>query len=206
MQIMEQTTPKALQTNRLKSRLVLLVLVLIFSSPIVLSFLWQPTGFVNNGELIEPALVLHNASLSTLEGEAFDTSGFNDKWMLMIADAASCDKACQKKLYHMRQVRVAQGKNMGRVGYAWLLTDDAQDFFEPDAALLEAHSSMLVLQNGVDSVAGFMSQMKLAEEHKNDILLIDPIGHLIMRFSAELDAGKMHKDLKRLLTVSPLGE
>ncbi len=53
-------------------------------------------------------------------------SGFEPlrgKWVLVTFDAAACDAYCEKKLYFMRQVRRAQGKDMDRIERLWVLTD-----------------------------------------------------------------------------------
>ena len=62
---------------------------------------WSPGAPSNYGELLPPAPV---PGLEPLRG----------KWVLVMFDAAACDARCEQKLYFMRQVRRAQGKDMSR--------------------------------------------------------------------------------------------
>ena len=77
----------------------------------------------NYGELIPPR---------PLSGRP--STALRGKWLLIAVDGAACDAWCEKKLYYLRQLRRAQGKDMDRVERLWLLTDDGK----PRAELLPA--------------------------------------------------------------------
>ena len=66
-------------------------------------FGWAPGAAGNYGELIPPRVVA-GPPLPSLRG----------KWVLVTFDSAACDAYCEKKLYYMRQVRRAQGKDQDR--------------------------------------------------------------------------------------------
>ena len=93
----------------------LLWVALVCTAPLVLgtaAYLlgWSPGAPSNYGELIPPKVI---APLSELRG----------KWVLVTFDAAACDAYCERKLYVVRQVRRAQGKDMERIERLWVLTD-----------------------------------------------------------------------------------
>ena len=95
----------------------LLWVALVCTAPLVLGTLayllgWSPGAPSNYGELIPPKAI---APLSELRG----------KWVLVTFDAAACDAYCERKLYIMRQVRRAQGKDMDRIERLWVVTDAA---------------------------------------------------------------------------------
>jgi hypothetical protein len=46
--------------------------------------------------------------------------------VLVTFDTAGCEAYCEQKLYFMRQVRRAQGKDMDRVERLWVLTDSGK--------------------------------------------------------------------------------
>jgi cytochrome oxidase Cu insertion factor (SCO1/SenC/PrrC family) len=136
---------------------------------------WSPGAPSNYGELLDPKPV---SGFEPLRG----------KWVLVTFDAAACDAYCEKKLYFMRQVRRAQGKDMDRVERLWVLTDGAK----PRAELLAAIEGTR------------MQNLKPFDERSADhIYLVDPMGNLMLRFPRDPDPSKMIKDLQRLLKYSP---
>ena len=97
----------------------LLLIGLVCLAPVVLGTAayvlhWTPGGTGNYGELIPPR-PLTGPPLEALRG----------KWVLVSFDEATCDAACERKLYFMRQVRRAQGKDQDRVERLWIQTGGA---------------------------------------------------------------------------------
>jgi hypothetical protein len=162
----------------------LLWVALVCAAPVVLGTLayvlgWSPGAPANYGELIEPRVV---PSLSELRG----------KWVLVTFDAAACDAYCERKLYIMRQVRRAQGKEMERIERLWVVTDTGK----PRAELLAASEGTRISRS---ENFGFPGN---AADH---IYVVDPLGNLMMRFPRDPDPSKVIKDLQRLLKVSRFG-
>lgn len=140
-------------------------------------FGWRPGGAANYGELIAPRPV---SGMEALRG----------KWVLVAFDAAACDAYCERKLYFMRQVRRAQGKEMDRVERLWALTDAGKPRPELVAAIEGTR---------IQGLSAFESS---ATDH---IYLVDPLGNLMMRFPRDPDPSRMIKDLQRLLKYSRTG-
>jgi len=164
-----------------KSKLVLIALVC--AAPLVLGTLayllgWSPGRPGNYGELIPPRVV-PAAPFASLRG----------KWVLVSADAAACDAYCEKKLYFMRQVRRAQGKDMERIERLWLVSGAGA----PRAELLAATEGTRVVA---------LEDPAFSREH---IYLVDPLGNLMLRFPRDPDPSRMIKDLQRLLRYSRIG-
>jgi hypothetical protein len=160
----------------------LLWIALVCAAPLVLgtaAYLlgWSPGAPGNYGELLPPKAV----------------SGFDSvrgKWVLVSFDAAACDPDCEKKLYYMRQVRRAQGKDMDRVERLWVLTDGGK----PRAELLPGIEGTRFASFSADEFPG---------NAKDHIYVVDPFGNLMLRFPRDPDPSKMIKDLQRLLKYSP---
>jgi len=174
-----------------RGRVKLALLALFFIAPFVLAWLaWRyewATGTTSNyGELITPA--------RPLQGEAF--ARLRGKWLLVTFDAAACDRYCERKLYFMRQIRRAQGKNEGRVDRLWLLTDGGAPSAELLAAIEGTHRA---------PAAGLAAQFPAAGALADHIYLVDPLGNLMMRYPREPDPSRMLKDLQRLLRVAGAG-
>jgi hypothetical protein len=160
----------------------------VCAAPFLLGWLayehrWFSGQAGNYGELITPRPV--DGALDALRG----------KWVLVTADPAGCSAACERKLYIVRQVRKAQGKDAERIERMWLVTDGGK----PRAELLAALEGA---QLATPSALLLQALPGAAMEH---IYLVDPLGNLMMRFPAEPDPTKMIKDLQRLLKYSSFG-
>ena len=178
-----------------RGRLKLALLGAFFVLPMAASWMvwWldlAPGTTGNYGTLLLP----RSAALAPLAGLA-PVAALKGKWVLLQFDSGACDAWCERKLYFMRQVRRAQGKEMPRVARLWLLTDGAQ----PRAELLAAIEGTVVAQ--APAGADFPAEKSVTDH----IYLVDPLGNLMMRFPRDADASRMIKDLKRLLKVSGFG-
>src|SRR5690606_16377413 len=84
----------------------------------------KPHGRTNYGDLLDPRPhPMPELTATTLDGKPESLQAYHGKWIMLQADGAACDEACQKKLYYMRQLRLTQGKDMDRIERVWLITD-----------------------------------------------------------------------------------
>jgi hypothetical protein len=159
----------------------LFLVALVCAAPLVLGTLayvlrWSPGAPSNYGELLAPTPV---SCFGALRG----------KWVLVTFDAAACNTYCERKLYLMRQVRRAQGKDMDRVERLWVLTDGGQ----PRPELLP----------GIEGTRfASLPAKQFPGDPPDHIYLVDPLGNLMLRFPRDPDPSKMIKDLQRLLKYS----
>lgn len=163
----------------------ILLIGLVCLAPLILGTLawhyrWGVGSAANYGELLSPR---------PLAAPPFDR--MRGKWLLVSFDASACDAWCEKKLYYLRQLRRAQGKNMDKVERVWLLTDDGK----PRAELLQAYEGTIV--EPADKAAG-----DFPGTPADHVYLVDPQGNLMMRFPRDADPSRMLKDLQRLLKVA----
>jgi hypothetical protein len=121
------------------------------------------------------------------------------KWVLVQFDSGACDAWCERKLYFMRQVRRAQGKEMQRVARLWLLTDAAQ----PAPGLLQAIEGTVVAPRSRLDAA--QSPFPMDGSVIDHIYLVDPLGNLMMVFPRDPDPSRVIKDIQRLLRASSFG-
>ena len=182
---MKKESTEKKRTGRLKLALLGAFFVLPVAASWTLWWLDLAPGTTGNYGTLLPPQPVALAPVAALKG----------KWVLLQFDGGACDPWCERKLYFMRQVRRAQGKEMPRVTRLWLLTDSAQ----PRAELLAAIEGTVVAPApaGVD----FPVDKSLTDH----IYLVDPLGNLMMRFPRDADASRMIKDLKHLLRVSGFG-
>ena len=195
-------SPLPTESNARASRWPLVWVAVISFAPFVLAYvtfyLWAPEGRMNYGELIEPARPLPDAPLTRADGQPFRFSALKGKWVFMVAAAGACDEPCQRALYHMRQVRRAQGKNMDRIERVWLITDDAP----LDPALVGALEGTYLVRAARREV---LRDPALAGDRTAQIYLVDPLGNVMLRFPRNADPSRILRDINRLLKVSRIG-
>ena len=181
-----------------RRRHTLWLIFAVCAAPLVASYtlfyLGGPSGHVNYGELIEPR-PLGDARVTLMDGRALALSELRGEWVLLTVDAALCDKRCEQKLVYMRQVRLAQGRESGRIERMWLVADSAR----PAAPLLAEHAGLIV---GHDTGGGVINALPAQRAAADHIYVIDPLGNLMMRFPADPDPRRMLKDVARLLRHS----
>lgn len=196
---MEQEKPKKSSNSKL------FLVLAVCAAPVVASYLTyyviKPEGRTNYGDLIDPrAHPMPVLGATTLDGKSAELTDYKGKWlMLQIADG-DCNQACRTKLYEMRQLRVAQGKDKDRIERVWLITDQ----ITPDSKLMSEYDGTRLLRVDEKVVKPWLpaEQSAVPSDH---IYLIDPLGNLMMRFPKNGDPNKIKKDISKLLKASRIG-
>lgn len=180
------------------SRVKLLLLFGLFVLPVAASYLayyiWQPSGRKNYGELVRQVEI--NLAGTDLGGRPWAVPRLKGKWVMVYVGSGACAKPCEELLYFMRQTRTAQGKEMDRVERLWVLGDAVV----PSASLQKAHPGLLYLKPDTAPAALFAGSDSGAH-----LYMIDPLGHLMMRWPPNPDPRRMIKDIKHLLKASQIG-
>ncbi len=189
------------------NRWQVLLIALLFAAPLVAAVFWKPTGYINYGALVEPARLIEDVKLETLDGTPFNFSHLQRKWTLLYVGGQLCNQVCKDNLYKIQQVRLAQSKNAHRVQSVYVVPADGGTV---DArSLVDQHPGMIGL------TARTAAFKQLAEQFKTNsdtplngaqrIYIVDPLGNLMMSYPPDADPNSMNKDLKRLLKVSQIG-
>jgi cytochrome oxidase Cu insertion factor (SCO1/SenC/PrrC family) len=177
---------------RKRGRIKMLLIAAFCAAPMVLGWIaylfdLAPGATANHGELLKP---------QPLTGAAFES--MRGKWVLVSFDHAACDTACEMKLYYMRQVRKAQGKEQDRVARLWVL----QDSGVPKGELVQAIAGTQIVHA---RAAGDPGQFDSPVNISAYIYLVDPLGNLMMRYSRSSEPAGMIQDIQRLLKYSAFG-
>ncbi len=180
---------------------------LVFIIPVVAAIFWKPQQFMNHGELVEPARPIDDVALTTLEGKPIRFGELKTKWTLLYFGPAACLQACERNLYKMRQVRLAQGKNMLRVQNVFVMTDPGG--LQRLREVLKQYPDLRVVTGTRKNVKALVDQFALQPGSPSSrlrrIYVVDPIGNFMMSYPADADPSGMRKDLARLLKVSRIG-
>lgn len=186
-----------------KNRRVLYVLLAVCLAPVVASYLayyvFPPSGRTNYGTLIEPQRPMQGFAARDERGEPVSFEALKGSWVVVLLAPAQCDAACAHRLWIMRQVRTATGKERERVQRLWLITNEGAVSAELDSEY-EGTIHWRASEQAIAAVLGVDAQE--AREH---LWLVDPMGHLMMRWPREVDPSRMKDDLLRVLRASRVG-
>jgi len=195
-----EAIPEASLARRRKARRTLTLLALICAAPVLASYAayyWlKPQTRTNYGELL--AVPLAEITGTRLDGTPFHLSELGGRWILLLADGATCSQACERKLYATRQARTIQGRERERVVRVWLQPSGAPP---PRAELSAAHPGLIFVR-GDPQQWGALPGPGGAEAN---IYLVDPHGNLVLRYPADPDIRRLARDLERLLRASSIG-
>ncbi|TWI63573.1 cytochrome oxidase Cu insertion factor (SCO1/SenC/PrrC family) [Pseudoduganella lurida] len=191
--------------NRSRGRWKLLAVLAVCAAPLVASYFTyyviKPAARTNYGTLIDPAAhPIPPMATRTLGGDPVTLESMAGKWIMLKVGGSDCGQACQDQLFAMRQLRTMQGKERERIERVWLITDDRP----LETVLLRVEDGTRMLRAPADKVAQWLpvEPGSRAEDH---IWLIDPRGHLMMRFPRHPDPSQVKKDLGKLLKASSIG-
>jgi hypothetical protein len=190
--------------GRVRGRFRLLLVLAVCAAPVIASYFTyyvvRPDTRRSFGTLVEPQRPLPAIGASGLDGKTAPLTALKGQWLLLSVAGGACDPACEKHLYLQRQLRESLGKDKDRIDWVWLVPDGAP--VRP--ALLPALGQATVLHVRADELARWLEPERghRIEEH---LYLVDPLGNLMMRFPAGLDAASASsakRDLDRLMRAS----
>ncbi len=205
-----QMDSAAINARTRRGRIQMLLLLLVCASPVIASYfayyVIKPEGGKTNfGTLVYPAQAFNTAWLD------LPTKG---KWTLLIARPADkCqikDEQCIEALFLMRQIKVAMGRESGRLQLIWVNTDGKPVDPEVTKIYDEKVAGLNVVSLPVDPRAKVEFEAWLNKEGAGQqIQLLDPHPAKMMYFpvtNSPKEFASMKKDLERLLKLNHKGE
>jgi hypothetical protein len=197
------------------SRLTLYLVIAVCVAPVLLSY-WmyygvRPEGRTNYGELVVPQQAMTTVKTELLvkpdqesglldviktwpandPRQAFAQLGdFRGRWLMVWVGPAACDEQCRDQLWQMRQVRLTTGRERDRVERLWLVTDGGRPTLGPQ------DEGLWVVRVATEDTKTLTA---------GQIVMVDPLGNLMMRFPVKADPTGMKKDLMKLLKASRVG-
>ncbi|MGB5103605.1 MAG: hypothetical protein WBO04_09845 [Steroidobacteraceae bacterium] len=166
---------------------------------------WRPVGGSNKGDLLDPARPLAAIALPTPDGSVTDAGLLRGKWSWVYVGDGLCNDRCRKALYLTRQSRIALNKDMDRVQRVFLVTDRCCD----RAFLAQEHPDLVVALVETAPTAALLEPFPVYDgvpiAAAGRIYLVDPLGNLVMSYSAAAPDKALLTDLKKLLRLSHIG-
>jgi len=193
-----------MEDSRRRGRRTLLLVAALFLLPVALAFalyygnVWRPAGSSSKGELITPARPLITTGLRQPDGAAAGADVLQGKWSLVYVGDGACDNDCRTSLVYARQSRLALNNEMTRVQI--VLLADAH-CCEPQ---IEGHVPGIRMFDASSPDAVSLLEQFPARRARS-LFIVDPLGHLMMRFPKNADPQKVKKDLVKVLKASANG-
>lgn len=166
---------------------------------------WRPVGGSNKGDLLDPARPLPAIALRTPDGGATAAGLLRGKWSWVYVGDGLCDDRCRKALYLTRQSRIALSKDVDRVQRVFLVTSRCCD----RAFLAQEHPDLVVALVETAEAAALLEPFPAYDgvpvAAAGRVYLVDPLGNLVMSYSAAAPDKALLSDLKKLLRLSHIG-
>jgi hypothetical protein len=186
-------------TSPVPQRRTMLLLLVLFGLPLVVSFLlyyaagWRPGRTSNHGELFTPTIVLDDAALREV------IAPLKGKWSLLVVGDGACNEDCKRNLVFARQTRLSLNENMDRVSRVFLATEGCCDRIYLDGE----HAGLKVIEAGAGH-DGLLARIPVPNR-EHSVFVIDPLGNLVMRYDSREDPKGLLSDMKKLLKLSHIG-
>jgi hypothetical protein len=189
-----------------RGRLILIFTLIFFITPIVAVVAmykldWRPKG-ESVGELVIPVKTLSMyPSLINSDGNAVSINLLKDKWS-MVYITTDCDMRCKDKLHQMRQLHVSLYKEIPRMQRVLITTSSEV------TDIKQNYPDLFIVNQPKTDVISFSEQFNIHDESSisaGRIYLIDPLGQLIMSYSASTSPALVRKDITRLMKYSWTG-
>jgi hypothetical protein len=191
---------------RKAGRKMLFLVLLVCAAPIIASYftyyVLKPEKRNNYGTLIDQRAhpVPEALATTTLDGRPQALAQFKGKWVMLMTAPGACAKPCRDQLFAMRQLRTMQGKEMERIERVWLITDGAP----LDTVLIREFDGTHMLRADGAAVKAWLPA-DAGTSTDGHLYMIDPLGHLMMRFPHDAEPRKVYKDIYKLLKASAVG-
>ena len=181
-----------------RGRLMLIALAAFFILPLAAAWwLYSSVEHVPDAEVVSHGTLIRPARPLADFGFAEPLHG---RWAIVYVGGSDCDETCVDTLWEARQVHTRLGRDATRVQRVYLLAG-ADEVADP-AFFAREHADMLRARADDALLAQFTVD---GTPPTGQVFLIDPLGNLMMRYTADAPPEALHDDLKRLLRISRIG-
>lgn len=176
-------------------------------------------GSLNKGELINPPIDVSALDMNDEMGvpmfkpfeEVIEALGDEEyeiqPWLMVYVSGSDCNQACLDRIFQLRQLHVALGKDIQRVRRYFLNASGNDISVENKQLFREEYPSMGVAHGDPQKIKQNFAQAKvdLNLPEEDYVIFVDPVGNTMMYYSADKTAQDIMSDLETLLRHSSLG-
>lgn len=163
----------------------------------------------NHGDLITPLLPLKDVKFVNAQGALQLWQQPRQQWVMMNYNVSCVDQPTYRRIYYMRQVRTALGKDRGRLQNLLVLPKKCK-LATAKERLKKAYPNFQLILSDRKGRQAFEKALQarhltLPGNSSGAIYLVDPAGNIMMRFTDKIPPKDWYKDVKHLLRVSQIG-
>lgn len=193
-----------------RPRTVLIILALIFLAPVLGAWIMfyltdigsNAEGAASHGNLVIPPRHIDDVALTDPESGG-QPQRLYGRWNIIFLVSGKCDRACEDILYEMRQLRLAMGRDAGRLQRVLVV------YGRRTPVLSDVQVKNYAGQLLVRATDQMQTAFKLTDTEQplglRRIYIVDPRGNLMLSYPDGADPAGIIKDLKRLLKYSSIG-
>jgi cytochrome oxidase Cu insertion factor (SCO1/SenC/PrrC family) len=198
-----------------KNRWLLLGILASFVLPFVAGDLayklgWYQGGKTNHGQLIDPPVAFADFAATRPDKGLVGADFVRANWWLLYVVPTQCEQSCENRLYQMRQVRKALGKESERVRPLLVMTSPASS--ELQALLAREFADFELLYADASAINTALASVLPEAVNKGQLFIIDPMGWIMLTYAPEeneknsvIKAEDILHDVKKLLKASRIG-
>jgi len=191
--------------SRTKNRFKLIFITSLFALPVMTAWLvfsnpqWLEGGKTKNyGELISPAIPSNIADFVTKAADD-DINSLKGRWIMVHLDFdANCSAACEKSVHMLKQLHTLLNKDSKRLRRVYFHKSDGKI----NSSLADDAKLSVFLWNA-ERIQKLTALVQDAVD--GDVLLLDPLGNIMMKYHEDADPYGIQKDLKLLFKASQIG-
>ncbi|MHA3904412.1 SCO family protein [Castellaniella sp. WN] len=164
----------------------------------------RPETRTRYGQIIEPQRPIPgDLALRDVQGRPYDLNQLKGQWLLISTGPGTCPESCVRGLFVLRNSHASQGKEVDRLERVWLITDDAP----PAPVVGEAYAGTHVLRADPARLAAWLAPDAADPDAalSRGLWIVDPLGHLMMRFPDAQQPEAVRDDIRTLLKNSRIG-
>ncbi len=195
------------KTRRRRGRIQFLLLAILFLGPLTAAWImyfnpggWRPSGTVNHGVLVDPPVPLPNVRIAAAGPDGSD-GDLRGRWTMLYLDGGECGDRCREALDLSARTRLALGRRLARVQRVYIAEGP-----NPVEDLPNSQADLLVASGSREDLTALLAALPAdLPRDGSEILFVDPLGNLMMRFPLDSDPKGMLEDIKKLLRLSRIG-
>jgi hypothetical protein len=179
--------------NRVRNRLILIAIVLVFAAPLAAALLlnvagWRPAGTRNSGTLVQPPVDVGSVPVTLADGAKLAWRDPQWHWTLLALSNGECTQACQARLAELVRLRITLNRNADRLRIVYV----GLSLPAPPA------NAVVPMLTGTDD-SGTLAAYRPAGSGELALALVDPNGLLMMRYAAGYDAALLRGDIVKVV-------
>jgi len=165
----------------------------LFLLPVLGSFFlhasgWRPGHTRNFGELIDPPQDINATKIRLADNTLLNWRNSDRRWTMLAYADSTCADLCLNQLDALQRARISLNKNMDRLRIVFIGNSFPTDQLSRFPSILfgkpEEKSASFPVSSEPDNL---------------QVVLVDPAGLLMMRYSSGFDPNGLRKDLSRLI-------